>query len=553
MPIPSRRDFIGSVTAAAAAVPLLPHLAMLPPLPPSMDHDLLEVTISALHAMYAARKYTVTQVTRWYLDRIARYNPVYRALLHVEAHGALATAAAQDAAMHRGSATRERGALWGVPMVIKANTSVKGLVTSAGWSGYLIPDYELVAPRDATVVARLRAAGAIILGQTNMPDFAGSDGNTSSAYGRTGDAYNWRFSPGGSSGGTVTAVTANMALVGNGTDTANSIRMPSATSAVVGVLPTRGLTSIAGINPLDWLRDNTGPIARTVTDAAIVLDVMAAEDAGDFRTKGSTALAQPRPYTQYLRADALRGKRFGVPAFIMMGAGDDNGGGTPLDPATREIFMQSLDGMRAAGATVVIDATLLPASFATLASTVNTRPWVAEGTEAFLRDYGPPSYHSAAEYATAIGSPLPTTVIPAAPAAAAGASAPLPHPPLASDPQAVSTLWEPQRQALTAYEEAMNRFQLDGFVYPAIQQPPFDEVALAVDGHRSAGPHSNTSWVNRIGVPAISLPGGFYTNGLPFGVEISTRRWKDGDLLGYAFAYEQATHHRKPPELITHR
>jgi amidase len=559
MTIPTRRAFLGAATAAAAT-PWLPRIAEastpseLPAmLQASMDHDLLEVTIPALHALYAAKKYTVTQVTRWYLSRIARYDPVYRAIIHVDAYGALATAAAQDAAARKRGSSLKRGPLWGVPMVIKANTSVKGLVTSAGWSGYLIPGYELVAPADATVVARLRAAGVVILGQTNMPDFAASDGNTSSAFGRTGDAYNWRFSPGGSSGGTVTAVTANMTLIGNGTDTANSIRMPSATSAVVGVLPTRGLTSIAGINPLDWLRDNTGPIARTVTDAAIVLGVMAGEDPRDFRTKGSTALAQPGPYTQYLKADGLKGKRFGVPAFIMMESAESNGGGTPLEPETRDLFMTAIDGMRAAGATVVFDDALLPASFATLAATVIMRPYIAEGTEAFLRDYGPPAYHSSAEYATVVGAPLPTQIIPALPAPAPGAPAPMPRPPLANDPEAEAMLWEPQRRTLAAYNEALDLFHLDGMVYPAIQQPPFDEVAVALGGQRSTGPHSNTGWVNRIGVPAVSLPGGFYADGLPFGMEISARRWKDGDLLGYAFAYEQATHHRRPPLLVEKR
>src|SRR6202023_2600567 len=144
-----------------------------------------------------------------------------------------------------------------------------------GWKGYMIPGHELIAPKDATIVAKLKAAGAIIIGQTNMPDFAASDTNRSTAFGRTGNAYDARFSPGGSSGGTVTAVTANFAVLGNGTDTGNSIRMPAATSGVIGVFPTRGLVSIAGVAPLDWLLDNTGPIARTVTDAAIALSVMA--------------------------------------------------------------------------------------------------------------------------------------------------------------------------------------------------------------------------------------------------------------------------------------
>src|SRR2546430_2291724 len=122
-------------------------------------------------------------------------------------------------------------------------------------------------------------------------------------------------------GGAIAAVTSNMALLGNGTDTGNSIRMPSATSSVVGVFPTRGLVSIAGIAPLDWLLDNTGPIARDVTDAVIALDVMAGEDSMDSRTAGSAAKAQPGPYTPYLKADALMGQRFGVAAVVPTGAG----------------------------------------------------------------------------------------------------------------------------------------------------------------------------------------------------------------------------------------
>jgi amidase len=193
----------------------------------TMDRDLMEVTIPQLESLYAAHRYTVTDVTRWYLDRIARYNDVYKPILHVDAAGALATAAAEDKAAKSAGRNFVRGVLWGVPVVIKSNTSVKGLVTSEGWKGFLIPRHELVAPADATVVAKLRAAGVVILGQTNMPDFAASDTNVSTAFGRTGNAYNWRFSPGGSSGGTVTSVTANLALVGTGTDTANSIRMPA--------------------------------------------------------------------------------------------------------------------------------------------------------------------------------------------------------------------------------------------------------------------------------------------------------------------------------------
>ncbi len=282
-----------------------------------MDRDLMEVTVDRLHAFYREHRYTVNQVVQWHLDRIARYNGIYRAVQTVNDKAALAEAAREDAESKQPGF--KPGLLWGVPIVTKANTSIKGLITTDGYRGYMIPGHELVAPRDATIVSRLRAAGAIIIGVTNMPDFAASDTNRSTAFGRTGNAYDVRFSPGGSSGGTVTSVTSNFAVLGNGTDTGNSIRMPVATSNLVGIFPTRGLVSIAGIAPLDWQLDNTGPIARDVADAAIALTVMAGEDPLDPVTAGSQSKAQPGPYTQYLKPGALKGKRFAVPAFILDG------------------------------------------------------------------------------------------------------------------------------------------------------------------------------------------------------------------------------------------
>jgi Asp-tRNA(Asn)/Glu-tRNA(Gln) amidotransferase A subunit family amidase len=502
-----------------------------------LDSDLPEVTIAKLHALYAERKYTVTQVTEWYLSRIAHFDSVYRAMIHVDRAGALRTATELDR-----SRDTSHGPLWGVPIVIKANTSVKGLVTSAGWAGYLIPGHQLIAPRDAPIVAKLRRAGAVILGQTNMPDFAASDANISSAFGRTGNAYDWRFSPGGSSGGTVTAVSANYCVLGTGTDTGNSIRMPAATSGVVGVLPTRGLTSIAGIHPLDWLLDNTGPIARTVSDAATALTVLAGEDPGDFRTADAARMAQSGPYTKYLASDALTGRRLGVPAFIVK-AGSATVGGPPLQPETRALFDQALDALRKAGAEVIVDDALMPDSFEKLTETVNTGPYSGEGLEHFLRDFGPADYHSSIEYARVIGSPIPLVGRGNARLAAT----------LESDPRADSLFWSPQRSALAAYDEAFQRYRLDALVYPAIQMPPNDELQPLEQGQRSGGPHSSTAWVNRIGVPAVSVPGGRYESGLPFGVEFSGRRWRDGDLLGVAFAFEQATKSRRPPVLVDHR
>ncbi len=529
----------------------------------SRDRDLIEVTIPQLHRYYEQHKYTVSQVVDWYLARIARYNGVYKPLEQVFEAEARAAAAREDAA-----AGAAHGPLWGVPIVIKANTSIEGKVTTNGWEGFVVPGHELIAPRDATIVARLRAAGAIILGHTNMPDFANSDTTRSSSFGRTGNAYDVRFSPGGSSGGTVTSVTGNMAMLGNGTDTGNSIRMPAGTSALIGVFPTRGLVSIAGIAPLDWLLDNTGPIARNVTDAAIALGVMAGEDPLDAVTQGSAAKAQPGPYTQYLKSDALKGKRFGVPAFILAGIGIPFRG-TPavvsdmaaekhadeeawaLDPRTRAAFLKALEELRALGATVVMDDSVLPESFARRAARIATYPYGREGTDLFLRDFGPAQYHSAADYERVMGAPLGAPMIGTEPGKAQFeyGDIKITQRQLETDPDAERNFYGPRRRSLKDYLDTMDRLHLDGYVYPSSQMPPVDET-MPQYGQVTDGPHSATSWVNMLGVPAVVVVGGFYPSGLPFGMELSGRPFRDGDLLGYAYAWEQGTHHRHPPVLV---
>lgn len=529
----------------------------------SMDRDLKEVTVERLHDLYREHRYTVTEVVQWHLDRIARYNGIYRAVQTVNENSALAEAAREDAEAKDPGFTP--GLLWGVPIVTKANTSIKGLVTTDGWRGYMIPGHELVAPRDATIVMKLRAAGAIIVGVTNMPDFAASDTNRSTAFGRTGNAYDVRFSPGGSSGGTVTSVTSNFAVLGNGTDTGNSIRMPVATSNLVGIFPTRGLVSIAGIAPLDWQLDNTGPIARHVADAAIALTVMAGEDPLDPETIGSQSKAQPGPYTQYLKPGSLKGKRFGVPAFILDGdspafqgvclgatpkqvAQAKKESFLPLKPETRSMFMKAVEELRGAGATVLIDPAILPDRFADAAMHICTLPYIREGTEKFLSRFGPPQYHSAAEYEKAVGKPLPATII-GGEQTGMSSQPSIQQATLETDPQAEATLLRPRREVQSMYEAELDRLHLDGFVYPAIQMPPVDET-MPQDGRLSEGPHSATGWVNMLGVPAISFPAGFYDSGLPFGIEISTRKWHDGDLISWAYDYELNTQHRKPPVLV---
>jgi len=529
--------------------------------PSSMDRDLIEVTVPQLQQFYASRKYTVTQVTRWYLDRIARYDGIYRAVETVMAKEALARAAEEDT-----DRSADHGPLWGVPIMVKANTSIQGQVTTDGWAGFTLPGKELIAPRDAQVVAKLKAAGAVILGHTNMPDFANSDGSRSSSFGRTGNAYDVRFSPGGSSSGTVTSVTANMAMLGTGTDTANSIRMPAATSAVVGVFPTRGLVSIAGIAPLDWMLDNTGPIARTVTDAAIALSAMQGPDPLDPVSNTAPADAQRGPYLSFLKPGSLKGKRIGVPVFIMKGTSTPFHGTPanvpewaaqkriadrflPLEEPTYTAFKKNLDELRAAGATIVLDDSILPDDFVTVVSRIGTYPYVRDGMQRFLKDFGPAQYHSIEDYMRVVGQPIGANVIGEGVGSSHIEGVTLYQRPLDGDREAEANVYGPRRKAMAMYLETMDRLKLDAYVYPPIQMPPPDET-LPQNGEVSDGPHSDTGWNNMLGVPAVVVSGGFYPGGLPVGLEFSGRPWRDGDLLGIAYGFEQATHHRHPPVLV---
>jgi Asp-tRNA(Asn)/Glu-tRNA(Gln) amidotransferase A subunit family amidase len=278
-----------------------------------------------------------------------------------------------------------------------------------------------------------------------------------------------------------------------------------------------------------------------VTDAAIALDVMAGADPRDARTAESSSKAEPGPYAKHLSAGALKGKRFGVPAFVLH---DPVPPGTkthalPITPETRAMLMAALDELRAAGAIVVIDPELLPDSFLSLVDAIDTRPYRRQGTDDFLRGFGPPEYRSIDAFENAVRR-LPPFI--SGTGTQSGTQTRL-----ETDPDAEPRFWTPRQKALEAYAAALDRLRLDGLVYPSAQMPPNDET---LPGPPSSGPHSETGWVNPLGVPAVVLPAGFYPTGLPFGLELSARLWKDGDLLAWAFAYEQATLHRRPPVLV---
>lgn len=504
----------------------------------TMDKDLYEVTVPKLRVYYAQNKYSVRQVISWYLDRIDALNPKFKAFVYVYRDEALARAAKLDG---EGKKLGSRGPLWGVPVIIKGGTSIAGKITANGWEAYARPGTELIATRNATVVNKLENAGAIVLGHANMPDLGKSDSNVSSLGGRTGNAYNINFSPGGSSGGVATALALNLAVIGQGTDTGNSIRNPASTSSLVGVLPTHGLISVAGIHPYDKLLDNTGPMARTVTDAAIALDVMLGEDPEDPRTARSVPHRTKDSFQKFLHPEALKGRRFGVPKFILDGAPSVHPDPTyrhrGTSAETRALFMQAVEKLQAAGATVVFAEDILPEEFARIAESYQTKPYRAAAIDQFLSRYAPTNLSSLARLKE-VGIVFPAERF----------TDGIPQCELETDSKARSNYFEPHQRLIDMYQTAMRRHRLDGFVYPALQIPPNDERNPLPKDFPSDGPYSFSNWVNRLGAPAIVVPAGYYENGLPFGLEISADFWKDGNLLGYAFAFEQFTRVRRVPK-----
>jgi aspartyl-tRNA(Asn)/glutamyl-tRNA(Gln) amidotransferase subunit A len=485
-----------------------------------VDTDFAEVSIERLQVLYAAGTCTPLEVTQWHLDRIEKFNPTYNAFTELFAEEALECARRLEGEFRRSGG--RNGALWGVPIVVKANTCVAGRVTSVGWWGYACDGYELRARANARVVDQALDAGAIILGQTNMSELGIGNTCVSSVAGRTGNAYDPKFSPGGSSGGAATAVAASFSVAGIGTDAGNSIRNPASNLSLVGMVPTRGLTSLDGIHA-DLLRERAGTLTRTVADAATFLDVLKVSRSESFRSR--------------LALGALRGKRYGVPAFILQRDTASPYSGT--SPATRAAFMRSVRALEEAGATVVFSPDILRRSFDALANKIEWARYFRHGINTFLAAYSTASYRSTTEFEQTLGINYPPEGI------GGEDSGHL----LDSDPEAQRLYFEPRDQALALFREALREHVLDGFVYPALQVPPTNEAAPLHKGFPSDGPYSASNWVNKLGIPAVVVPAGFYGNGLPYGLEIAGDSGSDADLLCAAYDFEQCTHERRAPEL----
>jgi Asp-tRNA(Asn)/Glu-tRNA(Gln) amidotransferase A subunit family amidase len=475
--------------------------------------QLLEATIPQTQVALASGTITSQDLVEMYLERIAAYDqqgPSLNAIITVNPN-ALAEAKELDAER---AANGSRGPLHGIPVIVKDNYETQDMQTTAGslsLAGW-------VPPHDAFLVKRLREGGAIILAKANLHEFAMGITTVSSLFGQTRNPYALDRNPGGSSGGTGAAVAANFAAVGLGTDTCSSIHVPSAHNNLVGLRGTQGLASRTGIIPLSHTQDIGGPMGRSVTDVAIVLDATVGYDPADPQTAESVGNI-PESYTAFLREEGLGGSRIGLLTSLLSTVPEDEGVAQVVRRAMSEIERQGA---------VVVEVTIPgldelranPLLLAEYETREDLNAYLALHPSAPMRSLkeilASGNYHPAIESRLRRRQEMP--------------------PP---DTQEYLELLVKRTTFKRAILQAMAEHDLDALAYPTIRR-----VAAPI-GENQEG--SNGCFSANSGLPAITVPAGFTDEGLPVGLELLGRAWSEARLIELAYAYEQATQYRRSP------
>jgi Asp-tRNA(Asn)/Glu-tRNA(Gln) amidotransferase A subunit family amidase len=475
-----------------------------------------ELTIAGIHSGLEAGRFTCRELTRMYLDRIEAYDgkgPALNAIVVVNPR-ALERAEELDREFARDGITRP---LQCVPMIVKDNYDTFDLPTTAGSLALA----GSIAPDDAFQVRRIREGGAIVLAKSNMAELAFSPYETLSSTlpGHTRNPYDPERVPAGSSGGTAAAVAASFGAVGLGTDTGNSIRGPSSHTALVGIRSTMGLTSRDGIVPLNLFHDIGGPMARTVSDAVAVFDVIAGYDPNDPVTELGRD-RRPRSYMSSLTRDGLRNARLGV---VRQLSNTDT-----ADPEILALFEKALDDMERRGA-VLVD----PVRIERLESkdSLWCNPFKSQ-IEDYLRSLGPGAPFKTLKEIVDSEKFHPSNEMRLHEALEVA----LPVEEECREARAAAARLREEVQALFASE------RLSALVYPSWSNPPRKLGDLT-------SPHGNNSprLSPPTGFPAVTLPMGFTREGLPAGLQILGDAFSEPVLFRIAYAYEQATLHRRPP------
>ncbi len=482
--------------------------------------DLQTATLADINAAMDAGALTSEKLVQLYLARIAAYDkagPGINSVITLQPK-ALELARALDAER---KAKGPRSPLHGVPVVLKDLFDTKDLPTSCGF----LPMKDSQPLYDATVVKRLRDAGAIILAKVNMSDWFGSPkrGDQSTVLGRTLNPYNPELTPGGSSGGTGAALAAAFSQVGLGSETGVSIRNPTANNSVVGLAPTRGLIPRTGQTMTSFTQERCGPMARSVYDVAVVTDIVAGFDAEDLLTIASPGRTPEKSYTSFLKKDALRGARIGVFRDLFRSG--------PAHTEGVALVEKAIADMKAAGAVIIEPVSTGLNLFALLEE---TRTNYYEGQfsyDLYFRRLGPQAPIRNMDELIAKGGTLVKPSI----VRAYGEFRSLMHHP---DFLARRDTQEVLRQAAI---DLMDKYRLDALVYPFKSLPPEPHLAERV-------PEKDNPFSSVTGLPAVLVPAGYTKkeNG-PIAVEFLGRPFAEPTLFALAYAYEQATKNRKAP------
>ena len=510
---------------------------------PTAEFTLEEATIADIQTAFDTAALSCQELVKRYLDRIATYDdagPYLNSIITVNPR-ALETAQALD---EERASNGPRGDLHCIPVVLKDNIDTEDMPTTNG--SVILKD--AIPPDDAYITRVLREAGAMILGKSALGEFAG--GSYTSVEGQTVNPYNLLREPGGSSSGSAAAVAANLSVIAVGTDTSWSVRQPSSFNGLVGLRPTTGLISRDGIAPKNLNFDTAGPMARTVTDMAILLTTIAGPDPADpdnlnlrrYADHPAGSVAESLDYTQFLESGSLQGARLGV-ARDYFGA----------DPEVDTLADAAIATMRELGA-VIVDPVTFDGSFVDDIRRIADYRF-KEDWEAYLATFGPDVPKSVAEFLEVYEGTVAESEFPAEESVLnllrRASVTSTEHPDYAH--VIGNVLPENTQRKLDLFES----HDLDALVFPFVASfaPPIENPVFAADDptYVSSGDVRSPATLagySSVGFPSIVVPMGFGSQGLPMTISFLGRPYDEGKLIGYAYDYEQATMMRRPSPLV---